>query len=210
MFRLLTAMLVLLGVASSAQAQGIVRPSFECARASTANERAICDSALLAWMDRQMATLYAAVRARDGDPAVEAQRAFHRGLQRCRGQAACLEREMLNRMDALARRLGAEGTGRYGWATVDGGAGGALYLVAHPGEAVALSLLTHNASHTCEVETEALMVNQGRIEIATEIGQPPCVLSLRREGRSMTVDGDICPWFCGMRATLNGTYTLTP
>ncbi len=210
MLRLLTALLVLLGLATSAQGQGIARPSFACTRATTANEIAICDSVLLAWMDRQMAALYAAVRARDGDPAVEAQRAFHRGLQRCRGDAGCLETEMLRRMDALARRLGAQGTGRYGWSTADGGAGGALYLVAHPGEAVALSLLTHNASHTCDVETEALRVSQGRIEITTETGQPPCVLSLRRAGQSITVDGDICPWFCGMRATLNGTYTLTP
>ncbi|WP_428662532.1 DUF3298 domain-containing protein [Reyranella sp.] len=52
--RIATAAIVLLWSAAAAEAQ----PSFDCAKASTAVERAICDDARLAQADREMATVY--------------------------------------------------------------------------------------------------------------------------------------------------------
>ena len=54
-------------------------PSFECAKAESAAEKAVCGDAALAALDRQLAARYAA--AKDADPAV--QRGWAKGRDEC-------------------------------------------------------------------------------------------------------------------------------
>lgn len=88
--------------ASPAAAQG---PSFDCARASTAVEGAICGSAALSALDRQLAAAYSARRAALGSSARERLRAEQRGCigirDRCGANAGCLSNAMRARIGAL-------------------------------------------------------------------------------------------------------------
>jgi uncharacterized protein len=94
------AMFLLLGAgASSAQ------PSFDCAKASNAVERAICADPNLAALDVEMAAAYSAARAAvDGTAAeklVAAQRAWMKRRGRCGGNAACLAAQISKRIAEL-------------------------------------------------------------------------------------------------------------
>ena len=94
------AMLLLLGAgASSAQ------PSFDCAKASNAVERAICADPNLAALDVEMAAVYSAARAAVEGAAAEklvaAQRAWMKRRGRCGGDAACLAAQISKRIAEL-------------------------------------------------------------------------------------------------------------
>ncbi len=71
-----------------------VTPSFDCSKAGTADERAICANADLAVLDRQMADLYyarrQALQGRQRNELVDAQRRWIRRRQACRGNVACM------------------------------------------------------------------------------------------------------------------------
>ncbi|MFP4274695.1 MAG: peptidoglycan-binding protein [Paracoccaceae bacterium] len=97
------------GGGSATGAQEMVRPSFDCARAGTATEHAICGSSDLARLDRQLAETYALALSRASSPGqlrVE-QRAWLEARNRCAGNAACLRASMAGRLAALG---GGEGT----------------------------------------------------------------------------------------------------
>lgn len=206
--RLLIVPLLLALLSTPLAAQSFTQPSFDCTQASTANETAICDSDMLAWLDRQMALLYRDVRALEGDAALEAQRAFHRSLRTCEGDHDCLERGMTARIEALSAALGETRSGRFGWATQNGDAGGAVWIADHLGAEFAIMILTHNASHTCQLETDLVQLRGGQtLLVPTEDGEPPCNLEIRFGPDEVSIDGPPCSWYCGMRATLNGSYT---
>lgn len=83
-----------------------VPPSFECALARTADERAICDSVALSLLDREMGLLYEDIRgcrAMGGRPVFEAEQArWVRARRACGGDKACLAGRYQARIDALA------------------------------------------------------------------------------------------------------------
>jgi len=88
-------------------AAGPVRaqPSFDCAKASNAVERAICADPNLAALDVEMAALYAAARsAAQGSAAeklVAGQRAWMKRRSRCGGNGACLAAQIATRIAEL-------------------------------------------------------------------------------------------------------------
>lgn len=86
-----------------AAAQG---PSFDCGRASTVVERAICGSGALSALDRQLAGAYAARRGALGPSARERLRAEQRSWlgqrDRCGGDADCLANAMRGRIAILS------------------------------------------------------------------------------------------------------------
>ena len=96
-----SAVVLLLLAAGSARAQ----PSFDCAKASNAVERAICADPGLAALDVEMAALYAAARATVQGGAAEklvaGQRAWMKRRGRCGGNAACLAAQMGERIAEL-------------------------------------------------------------------------------------------------------------
>ncbi len=91
-----------LGAPPPAAAQG---PSFDCARASTAVEGAICNSSTLAALDRQLADAYSARRAGLGssgrDRLLAEQRSWLGARDRCGADANCLAGAMRRRIAAL-------------------------------------------------------------------------------------------------------------
>jgi uncharacterized protein YecT (DUF1311 family) len=80
-------------------------PSFDCAKAATATEHAICASDLLSALDREMADAYRAARAGVGAGAKqqirEEQITWIGQRNACGGDAGCLEARMRHRIAAL-------------------------------------------------------------------------------------------------------------
>ncbi len=91
----------------------VVEPSFDCARASTATERAICANAQLAALDRQLSQRYAAVRDRLAGAAADAlvaqQRRWIARRDRCGSDARCLAEHMTARIATLDAATAAAG-----------------------------------------------------------------------------------------------------
>ncbi|MEM1315821.1 MAG: peptidoglycan-binding protein, partial [Pseudomonadota bacterium] len=108
------------GLVAAAQAG----PSFDCARAATATEQAICASPRLSDLDRQLAEAWGAARAAAADPEalVSAQRAWLQARDACAGDAACLETTLSGRVVQLTGRPAAptRAGGATGAATVAG------------------------------------------------------------------------------------------
>lgn len=88
---------------SHAKPQRAEGPSFDCARAGTPTEFAICASPVLAQMDRRMAYVYGAARANASNPSavVDAQRSWISRRNACRSDVDCLRAVMQQRLAAL-------------------------------------------------------------------------------------------------------------
>lgn len=78
-------------------------PSFDCARAGTPTEFAICASPELAQLDRRMADVYGAAHANASNPSavVDAQRSWISRRNACRSDVDCLRAVMQERLAAL-------------------------------------------------------------------------------------------------------------
>lgn len=89
----------------AAAAPGVVQPGFDCRLSSTPTERAICDSVDLSRMDRDISTIYAAIReTSDGTARVvelDAQRKFIRARDACGADTYCLFPVYLARLDTI-------------------------------------------------------------------------------------------------------------
>jgi uncharacterized protein len=83
------------------------RPSFDCAKAIAATERAICGSDALALLDRNIAALYRQRRARvPSKQSFEAeQRQWLAVRDACGADPACLEKELKQRQADLQERI---------------------------------------------------------------------------------------------------------
>lgn len=109
LLRLTVPLIALLSLSPQVSAQ----PSFDCARAGTSTEHAICGSESLAALDRDLATAYS--RARGGASAAQADAIrADQGLwlgrrNDCGGHAECLENMMRYRLDELRRIDGSAG-----------------------------------------------------------------------------------------------------
>jgi uncharacterized protein len=94
-----------LAVSSSAEAA-----SFNCAKAKTADEIAICQTQILSDLDTQMATLYG-VRMQipmlmgAKGAAQDEQRAFLAARGACGGTVACIQQAYLNRIAVLSQAI---------------------------------------------------------------------------------------------------------
>ncbi|GIT92440.1 hypothetical protein JANAI62_28980 [Jannaschia pagri] len=84
----------------------VVRPSFDCARAGTPTELAICADANLAQLDSQMAAQYQSIRRRLSNAGrarlLEEQRGFLRGRDACGANAGCINNAYRFHMDRIA------------------------------------------------------------------------------------------------------------
>jgi len=96
------ALLALVIPAAPAAAQ-----SFDCKKASTATEKAICDSPFLGAYDLDMAFAYKDARGTlSGDERtklLDAQRAWLKERDRCGGDSACLEKAYFQRLSQLTK-----------------------------------------------------------------------------------------------------------
>jgi len=189
-------------------------PSFDCAKAGTATEHAICASSALSELDVALAAAYRAARAGASQAARDRVRAdqiaWLARRDRCGGDTGCLEREMRARLAALAAVSGAVGSG--GSAAATGGLsgiycarGGADRLVVEDrGGTARFSLLTVQANgHSCGTSTLT-----GRAQGAAYVARDgDCTLRLSREGGAVVLAADspaACKaLYCGARAVID-------
>jgi uncharacterized protein YecT (DUF1311 family) len=108
--------LVLLAAVASATCDGALtpgaaaeRPSFDCAKAETATEKAICADGRLAQLDRAIAAAFRQIKkdlATITDEIDDEQKLFLTERDKCGSDVACLRRKMDERRAALALERG--------------------------------------------------------------------------------------------------------
>ncbi|WP_029087370.1 lysozyme inhibitor LprI family protein [Brevundimonas aveniformis] len=212
------ATLMALSLMSSAQPG----PSFDCARATSASERAICADPILSALDRDMAAAYAAAWARISPAARRALRSDQQAFLRVRENVEALDGQpamdgVANLGDQMAVRSSflnqirrpSRGDLIGVWGNVSGGVsirqveGGRLIAEITTANPV-------NGSWICQVEI-AGRVTGGRLT-GRPASDPAVTISIiRRDGFievSETASGEsaITPGYCGHNGYVAGTY----
>ncbi len=216
MMKFVSAAICSLLLAASALAEEATGPSFDCARASTEAETAICESPSLGWYDRQLArawkiALKAAGKA--GESSLKAsQAAFLKDRDACvksDNVYGCMSDAYLGRIGELA---GAGSDGKF-WAASFAGETGGADVVRYPDGKVALSISTiGGGDHTCAFETENAAIDARDVihwsEKPDEMYDDACTItgSLSRTALTITAEGGACTYYCGVRAELSGTF----
>lgn len=192
-------------------------PSFDCAKASSRAEKTICDVPELAWQDRQMGKAYKVALAavgKSGEADLKAgQKAFLKKRDACPagdGIYQCISSAYDSRLAKLAEIVDAADfdAARFTGET------GSLALVRYPDARVALSILTFGGGdHTCSFETDSAKVSRSGVVTWSANPDPElyggkCTLTLTPAGTGLILvsDGEACQYYCGMRATLDGTF----
>lgn len=192
--------------------------SFDCARAASPSEQAICsdDNANLGSRDIILARLYAALVEDGGHAAIVQEQAdWLKARDACGADAACLRTAYDARLQVLAKAGGDEVgvTGSYAFndtaieSTGEGfvvrGADGTLV-----GE---LRSLSGPQKYGCEVVFDAAPAF-GDTWIWTDNETEPddegnrCQILFRGDGRSLRVDSRFCSLYCGVHARFDETY----
>ncbi len=203
------------------------QPSFDCAKATSNVERAICDAPELAALDRQMAALHAQwIDLPDPQRRAATQRSWMSARDSCGALAAphrdaCLDRAYTWRVSALAADLGLRfvGTFTYGTTAVHDdafeGAGRLVITGGDPWEPLRVSVVnvaSNPARASCDgefwgrefSETEAAAASDpSDIDFGTW-----CILLLHATLDGITLrSSDGCGGHCGAAAAMHGTYT---
>ncbi|MEM6848842.1 MAG: lysozyme inhibitor LprI family protein [Pseudomonadota bacterium] len=101
-----TCVLVMLTVSATAQPTP-AKPSFDCAKASTAGETAICDDPVLARLDTELSRFYRRAQERDDaqdkTALLESQRQWLSTRDGCGAKTDCLIETYLSRLDDLSQ-----------------------------------------------------------------------------------------------------------
>ncbi|MGO4722773.1 MULTISPECIES: lysozyme inhibitor LprI family protein [unclassified Inquilinus] len=97
-------LLPLLALFATTPALAETAPSFDCDKAGTAVEKAICADMTLSWLDHTMGRLYAALQGSGGTKLRDSQRAWLADRNKCpaEGRANCLSGQYMTRFAALA------------------------------------------------------------------------------------------------------------
>lgn len=203
----LSATLAALFLAAHVSAQ----PSFDCARASTATEKAICASPVLSQLDRQLADSYGAARSGVSSAQADAVRrdqiAWIGVRDGCGGDAACLEAQMRNRLlvlQASGAAVAPVATGLSGTYC----AGDDTMLVEDHGDVVDFGILSiQGGGHSCGTgKIRAARTGDGYAAISDG-----CTFRLVQQGGTLVFtagDEAGCRSFCGMRAMF-GTHVFS-
>lgn len=229
MRRLIAALTLLLLPASAAAADD--GPSFDCGKAASRVEKAICADRILAGYDRDLAAIYGALRAALDDQGKAAlksgQRAWLTGERNaCEASKAtadltaeearifCLRAAYEGRLVRLAELLeqaldgaapGAGWSGDYGYD--DGNSAGDLRLLRLP-EGFAFQILTVSGptAHLCDIA--GVEMEEGPDLLFwrdPDAGQ--CSITFARGEAGIAVTSTACQDLCGARGTFDATYT---
>jgi uncharacterized protein len=200
-------------IASSAAAQ--TPPSFDCKRASTVVEHAICDDFDLAWLDAQLGRLYEGLASgHDAAALRQAQRDWLASRDRCgeRDLRACLLAQYSERLQALAGAYDRTPmTGVYDYA--DTHFEGTMGAVAFPDETVAVRIATTtpDGGAQCTLEVTAESLDRGSVvwrDPDDVLGDGKhCAVSIgfALDGAWLT-DKNCVAAYCGMGAVFDGPY----
>lgn len=213
-FARIAALVIAAGIAGAAPARAVA-PSFDCKRASTASERAICRIERLGFRDRALGQLYRGLMARlpAGQRAGlrKDQARWLAGRDRaCGATRICLERRYEARIAALSRRAARTAgrgafTGRY---RATKGLGGYIYLIDMGGPSVMAELETVNpsTSHQCTMH----MLNARLAGAVIRWSSPEargCVVSIVNVSGGVEVSGPpACRVHCGVSGFFSGFY----
>lgn len=193
-------------------------PSFDCAKARAASEKAVCDSETLAWQDRQLTRLYGDVRRELPPGQVDRlkadQRAWLKRRNRCGGRFECLQQIYASRIKTISV-LVPWGSTTGEWMVQRAGVGGGASFVQHSdGSLAALFETVATGVRT----TPSCVIEFDRAEAAgkgwawSDRDQPdrqeqPCELTIQAYDEGFSVEGNqACFFYCGMRATFTGIY----
>jgi uncharacterized protein YecT (DUF1311 family) len=185
-------------------------PSFDCTKARSAAERAICDVPNLQWTDRQMVRLYKLAlnqNVKTRGAIVSGQRSFLSRRDACRDDADCIERAYKTRLAELARDVSIyEAFGEY----EPQGMGGSMWIVRFGHDAAVRILTVGGGDHTCWFDTDSAPVGGKGVIRYAEKGANACRISIAPDGDAQVVQTKNCNDYCGMRAILDGRYTRVP
>lgn len=202
------------GLALVAAAPASAAPSFDCAKAASDVEHAICELPELQWLDRQMARLYGFVKAAADEKGraalVQAQRAFIAERDACEPTYFCIQAAYHARL----RQLGAMTPFGEPFAVyrMESGAGADAFLsgelaIVRMGGIGAAQFFTVGANgHTCVAEFDEGEIS-GKGNIRATLADA-CSILIEPNGDDMTVSTKGCETYCGMRASLDGRYDL--
>jgi uncharacterized protein len=213
-----TATLILSMPATLRSAMAAAGPSFDCGKAVTPTEHAICRSEALSSLDRDLAALFRQRRARSLAPqAVDAnQRQWLAVRGACKDDAACLDKEMSARksdlQEQVARFAKAPAPDRTGLSGVYVNPFGRAEIEAvSPTEFdVSVSTVEPTAARwVCDFAgTGTIRGAAIVIEHRPEGDSPPVTLTLRRKGDVLKVkeerSGQVD--YCGHNGSVEGTY----
>jgi uncharacterized protein len=212
-------MLVVLWVFAVGAVCAAERPSFDCAKATTPTERAICADEALAVLDREIADLYRRRRAKSPAPRVVdgSQKQWLAIRDACKEDLACLKKEHTARKEALeeeiARFAKAPSKDTSGFSGVYAHEFGSVEIEAVSATEFDVSINNverTNARWVCDFSGTGRLKN-GAIVIdykpETE-GYEPITVTLRRKGDRLTVTEkrESQADFCGHNGYIEGTY----
>jgi len=221
----LTALLAAGAVAPATAQEG---PSFDCAKASSVVEHAICDSDPLSRYDRWLGTIYSDLRTRlDSDDQQTLKEEQRDWLQEERDACAeadpeedesadearygCLFRAYLERAVDLSRELeellgsDAEWSGYY--ALDDGYAAGSLLLL-QLGRTMALEIQTvaGPSSHLCDLAGTKARRSGEEVTFDADPAESACHVSLLQSEGGLKVVPTDCSYYCGANGYFEGFY----
>lgn len=204
---------------------------FDCAKASTPTEKAICADPTLSELDSKLTTLYSSLRKSLPPDQVttlkSAQVAWLRESRTGTDKAALADayRERIARLDAIQKAAGSFSP--YGEFSVDHPiemynqetqefesmtATDSYVLTRVNDKAIAFSInITGHNAHQCEcidtarVRSPGVYVWSGRASETDDSGEPPCTITFTvlKDRVHVVPEGEGCRGFCGMRAWLS-------
>jgi len=212
-----TITLAALGVLAGAAAAG-AQPSFDCSKAATPSEKAICADAELARIDRAIAAAFRQLKAELAsqiETLAEEQTEFLKARDACGAEQACLARTMESRRSALAlqpqqgvsdrrERFVGRYRNRIGWAIVRRRLDGGYELIATAGEA--------SGRWVCDVLAAIAEVkdNVAIAEAGEENESYPVHLTMKGDSLVVSEERPLAGYSCGHNGAIAGTYRRAP
>ncbi|NWH09350.1 MAG: DUF1311 domain-containing protein [Alphaproteobacteria bacterium] len=188
-------------------------PSFDCAKAQSAAESTICGAEALQWLDRQLARLFAQVKAsvtgEDRADLLASQKAFLAARDACPAAYECIAAVYHKRLKELADMTGFPES--YRQYHMDGEVRGDMTIV-RIGDSGAVDIATiGGGDHTCVAEFDRGVIS-GKGVITGKLGEEAeaCTITITPNGENMDVVTQHCDAYCGMRATIDGQYEAVP
>lgn len=212
-------LLAAVSVAPEVTAQDTLKaPSFDCKKASTADEKGICDNFSVAWLDRQLARAWTEALQRVGGQGEgqlrSSQSAWLASRRGCGSDGPCLLDQYMARLQALTSE-GSDtpvNTGTFAYST--GQYSGSLRLVHHGDDTVAGTIETVSGPsfHLCNISFEGAerigvhyLWTGPRSEADFE-GRVCRILIQPLPGGDVRVDSLSCAAYCGARGRFDALY----
>lgn len=205
-FAILGAVFAYLAIAAPDATASAGTPSFNCAKASTPTEKAICDRwSGAAMADRMLADLVKEAASAPGadTAAIKAgQKAFLATRDACVDDTDCIVDAYLDRIAAL--QPGGRFAGRFSF---DGGEDtDGLVVVEGKGGRTGLWLLTTNGQFSCGFDTLAARRRGDAIVIEQPEDDCQATFAIGPGGDSLDLTSE-CRSACGMNGYMDGGYT---